>query len=911
MSLSEVEDENNNNNNSRSLQNAKAENSKGGEHCLSHDSNGSKDVNSRPAKKRQVRTLRSKTTKKAKTSQQGSKDSEKRGTEILLESSENKGKTSTDRRSSRIAKGVVQSEASQLKSLGSKKKNAETDGAMVEKPDSSKDNSTGKQKNGRGKSAKKRKGVKQKETFQGSDSEEETQPNINTEIVQSKLLQKKKRVSDRKLGNGSSQISSKKHKKSRNGQESDSQNAQQSTNSKGKINIIGSKSEDLTVLSKEVGESSRDSEKLYAKGSEQDERKKTQCKDSISTLDDISKTKIRVFDHLFQELKKCQGQSKTTMASAAAFLLGINMEQLSPLVRHRDVKSRKTEPNNAKEVAREKDKSSVEKGFRENEEERRVTEVCESDVIFPAVGVQSSASQFGVAPAQQVSRASNAEEMNLSQAAEALVSFMSNPTVLRQDASDPSLNFSDGKSKGERHLSQSVEQTTKASESNWAVGQLPETVQFMMQAGALQALAPVENQQEGTHIPQIHGLGMQQPQVLPQMPLSSLMTVLPQLAMTQNNLATLSQFMAQSNPLLNVSTAPSTTPTSTPTAKAPVVSIPPVLFGSHPPLLSFTQMSASSAAKTFVTQSNTVMRSQQQPLKGMEEVVGNVGANASSMLWNLKPAPVVYLASPQTLGGVPRNLVPSVNQNAQGIPLGSECDPLQSGVTSVQQNFDISPDKALRINPGVTRPILPKEHSVGSSQALPSGAVSKVVSQPVGDTSGGAQQGSLGMSHHRAMNSVSSTTLPTSPVSGTTSKSSSTSASLTAKQAVKRFVHERTRSAELRREGSLSNMGPLDEMQQSFKRGKLENIPSLPATGGNSNVQQGSPPKSSDFNLQQAATTLLSIAVPEGAEPADREESPDEPEEEVVFTSKGVFRVGDVDVDPQYNRMGRGNNNKY
>ena len=71
--------------------------------------------------------------------------------------------------------------------------------------------------------------------------------------------------------------------------------------------------------------------------------------------------------------------------------------------------------------------------------------------------------------------------------------------------------------------------------------------------------------------------------------------------------------------------------------------------------------------------------------------------------------------------------------------------------------------------------------------------------------------------------------------------------------------------------------------------------------------------KRSDFNLHQAASALLSISSQDGLDTADTlqaggegDDSLDEHDDEVVFTSKGVFRVGDVDVDPKYNRIGRG-----
>ena len=63
------------------------------------------------------------------------------------------------------------------------------------------------------------------------------------------------------------------------------------------------------------------------------------------------------------------------------------------------------------------------------------------------------------------------------------------------------------------------------------------------------------------------------------------------------------------------------------------------------------------------------------------------------------------------------------------------------------------------------------------------------------------------------------------------------------------------------------------------------------------------------FNLEQTASALLSIGKTESAEgntTSQGDDSQDGQDEKVVFTSKGMFRVGDVEVDRQYNRIGRG-----
>ena len=63
------------------------------------------------------------------------------------------------------------------------------------------------------------------------------------------------------------------------------------------------------------------------------------------------------------------------------------------------------------------------------------------------------------------------------------------------------------------------------------------------------------------------------------------------------------------------------------------------------------------------------------------------------------------------------------------------------------------------------------------------------------------------------------------------------------------------------------------------------------------------------FNLEQTASALLSIGKtesPEGKTTSQGDDNQDGQNEKVVFTSKGMFRVGDVEVDRQYNRISGG-----
>lgn len=331
----------------------------------------------------------------------------------------------------------------------------------------------------------------------------------------------------------------------------------------------------------------------------------------------------------------------------------------------------------------------------------------------------------------------------------------------------------------------------------------------------------------------------------------------------------------------------------------------------------------------------------QQPLKGMEEVVGNVGTNVPQpILWNLK-SPVVFLGSPQNLGGVPRNLVASPSTSQSGTSLEQAGyrpvapKPVTKSDTTHAAAAPVSSVPNLLTLGG--RPILPRTQLQGGDD-------SKKLQSPQSGMSFVSQLPSMNPSHPyqaaastlQPLTQVTSTSpkkttlmsvnLPSSSIITNLPSSSNpvgqpintfmqqnfqdnssvkctSQSSVSAKQAVKKLVHERTKSAELKKEASGSaNPHPTT---------KLKAILPLPPKDPTTSTVTSTETKNNEFNLEQAATALLSIGVPDGIETiglkqGSSDPSKDDYEEDVVFTSKGTFRVGDVDVDPRYNRIGRG-----
>ena len=284
----------------------------------------------------------------------------------------------------------------------------------------------------------------------------------------------------------------------------------------------------------------------------------------------------------------------------------------------------------------------------------------------------------------------------------------------------------------------------------------------------------------------------------------------------------------------------------------------------------------------------------QLPLKSMEEIVGNVGQAGipQPVGWSFptSQAPVVYLASPQTLGGVPRNIVSST-QGTGGVHLGQETifKPVSSKVTMTKPDHAPSSSGLSRTTQVVTqpilstigkRPILPREKAISSfvqPETVAAHKLPPVVSLATSKTSASKQ------------NPLSTSSLVSSQQKAVSANVTFTT-SVNAKQAVKKLVRERTKSAELKR-------------QDSFGSGS----DSMSPTALQLSKCQSTRPN--EFNVEQAASALLSIGKtesPEGNTATQGDDGQEGQDEKVVFTSKGMFRVGDVEVDPQYNRIGRG-----
>ena len=832
------------------------------------------DTHLQPARKKVARS-RNRGGKKKKTAKPEREDLEATPAEGVKK---NRPQGSSDRRSTRIAKNV-QSNKTKSKSSNPKQGNGNANlrVATVGDPDRSSDH---KEENARSKTKRiaadrKTKGKREQKQFRGNDDEFQR----NNVGMQPRNLSKTKAVGKRKAF--SNQDGRRSARSGRvNSVKSGSNGVRSSGNAEGSDSRIANR-----LQSSPVGS---DGETAVTSTSLQDESSGTQEDILPTVLDHVSKTKIAVFDHLLEVLRKCPGQDTATLDNAITFFMGLNVGHLSAML------GKSTARDSIEELG------TLDKAVLGRYRDAAVH--VEENNQGPRPDPDSSA-----APPQppNISQCGGrADKMNLSEAAETLVSIKSNP-VSRQDSSNPS------SAPANELTNDGAENQPKPPDQPLAT-QLLDTAPFFI-PGPMQGIAPGEvlhnSSTQLSPLSPLPSLGLQQPAVFPQLPLGPLMGAVPQFAMGTNTFAPLGQFFTQSscNPLGAITTSISvTTAPSTVTSRAPAMSVPALLFGGQQSLLSFppmpvTSSSGASVSSSFGAQGNTLPALPPLPLKGMEEVIGNVGVNSPSVMWNVKPSPVVYLASPQTLGGVPRNLVTGVTQKTQGIPIGNESNALPPGLASMAQNLDPSlklPSVAPAVPAtSVQRPILPREHVTSAAPTLPALKPATQVASGTGVLTANNNAGHSGSIRH-AVSSTSST--PSQPVSslGVTTGSATSAALLTAKQAVKRFVRERTRSAEQRREGGLPG---LDDAQPPCQ---IETP--LNARGGNANTQQAGPSMNPDFNLQQAATTLLSIAVPEGTDMAEGDDSPEEPEEEVVFTSKGMFRVGDVDVDPQYNSIGKG-----
>ena len=687
-------------------------------------------------------------------------------------------------------------------------------------------------------------------------------------------------------------------------------------------------------------------------------------KDNTSTSG-LSEKKINVFDHLFCELKKCPGFSKVTVSSAAELLLNLTADKLKTLVHSLPSKRAKTGAASSKPTGDSmlpspaKSKASV----TVSEPKKRLTNSERS----PSMS-SSSPEKTG---------AGKSEQVKLSQAAEALVSFRTNPTIMRQETTDvdiPSTKLSD---KGNPNTDVNAEKNSTAPKESDTTHKVVETPMQIVTttnegrvsqaASSYYVNAPSQSQAASQLQPSLLVQGpLHQPVRLP----ANIEANLQQVANVQHNLMNLSQLTAQLN-----SAAASVAPQISPRLTAPsslnpsssavmssrimnpadVQNIQALFCRPTQPSSIQTPVAAQGVAPSLSPNSNNPQAHPQQPLKGMEDVVSCVGSRTTAnLLWNLKPAsPVVYLTSPQTLSGVrARNFIPQseghgalpftasmANVQSVGIPKA----PLNSASTSVltlgkvtlvSQAAPLSTSHA--VNMSGQRPILPRDQRMasvfpGGSQTASQLPITSIMGQIPRNIPPAVRPGNMPVQFSNVGVTSPLNTRQTPATIGTqapcvtTVQSTATistaagMAPVSAKLAVKKFVHERTKSAELKRTNSLNNLLSNEPIAAtSAGDTRPESAVPNPSTQSQASqpMQQAEKQiatKQSEFNLHQAASALLSISSQDGLDAADTlqaggegEDSLDEHDDEVVFTSKGVFRVGDVDVDPKYNRIGRG-----
>ncbi|KAJ7383133.1 hypothetical protein OS493_030666, partial [Desmophyllum pertusum] len=452
----------------------------------------------------------------------------------------------------------------------------------------------------------------------------------------------------------------------------------------------------------------------------------------------LSERKIHVFDHLFCELKKCPGLSKVTISSAAELLLKVTADKLKNLVPGLPSKSRaktsvasskQTEDNVTSSPAKAKASSSV------SEPKRRRTE-SEKPPLH-----SSSPQKTGPGKSEQV---------KLSQAAEALVSFRTNPTILRQEKTEADIipsSRSPDKDITNMNANPEKNSAPKDTYTPDKVAEAPmqsivTTINELIASQAVNSCYVNAPSQSHAASQLQSGLVVQGPFHQPVRFPPSIEANLQQVANVQQNLLNLSHLTSQLN------SAPTGPPQISPRFTAPCsvnpsssavmssrmmnpTGIPNIqaLFcrPTHPPNIQ-TSMAVQSPAPSLSPNSNDQQAHPQQPLKGMEDVVSCVGSRSTAnLLWNIKPAtPVVYLTSPQTLSGVrARNFIPQseghgplpfttgvANVQSVGIPKASlnsaSTSVLTLGkVTLVSQASPLSTSHA--VNMSNQRPILPRE----------------------------------------------------------------------------------------------------------------------------------------------------------------------------------------------------------
>ena len=679
----------------------------------------------------------------------------------------------------------------------------------------------------------------------------------------------------------------------------------------------------------------------------------------------VANRKVEVFDHLFCELKKCPGHSKVTVSSAAELLLRLTADKLKSLLHASTSKKLQsgTVDDNLKKSSPAKAQSTVSL----SRPKRQRTESEKSLSQSPEVSSRS----FLSSPSKSAS--GQAEKVKLSQAAEALVSFRANPTILRQERAEvdlrlpiPAVKVTATKKLEKKSSSPSKEigctPLDRTSESSMHI--LTTTNEPKASQSSLNAISTTSQSQATTQLslsPAIHGT-LQQTVGFP-----SIDTSLQQVATVQQNLMNLSQLTSQLNPVsavpvpLNPKARVHGTEKSRLMNQTGMQNVQALFCQPTQPPNIQTSVAIQTPVTTLTACGSNQQLQPQQPLKGMEDVVSCVGSRSTTnMLWNIKPAtpPVVYLTSPQSLSGVrARHIIPQneghrplpfntgmAKVHTAGIPKAplnsvSTCGVMTLGkVTVVNQAASLPTTQA--VNMTCQRPILPREQRLpslftsmqqGASQ-LPVTTISGQISHSFPPVCIGSMPVPFGGIHVTSALTSLSNVMTQAPISQspsievpvmqtpvvTTGQITATTSPVNAKQAVKKFVHQRTKSAELRRSESLTNI-LLNEPVASPTVAEQPEVSIASTCSSQSDQAQVQPENkstsiTSEFNVQQAASALLSISSQDGLDTVDTshpgggegEDSLDEHDDEVVFTSKGVFRVGDVDVDPKYNRIGIG-----
>lgn len=666
-----------------------------------------------------------------------------------------------------------------------------------------------------------------------------------------------------------------------------------------------------------------------------------------SSSNAAEKRKIEVFDHLFYELKKCPGFRKITVSSGADILLKLTTEKLKGIL----PSFKKSKPKAYSEKMLPSSSSSKNETSCTLSESKRIR--AEGEELLLAASDKSS-TRCDLQDTAVAGRGEEAEE-----AAEALVSFRAGiPIAAERDTcnsnSEMVLSSSQPVTEFIRHTVASTKEAASqvfdsfcvnTSTQNKFVASVPQLTpwpQGMLQS-SLRFSANIE--------PNLtQGSSFQQEKVI-----------------SHENLA----------PAFPSVLSPIATGTRTDSVPKPVMSsimmnplgaqnIQTLFCQPTQPSNIQTSLSAQMPVLPLGTSSTTPQLRPQQPLKGMEDVVSCVGSQTvNSLLWNIKPTPVVYLTSPQMLSGVrARNLIPQSEGHVPlpfsgGIPKVQSVELTKTSLTSTSSNVltlgrvttgnQTAPIN--NVNASGQRPILPRELRMPSLlPSLPQTASQVTVSTVVGpinhssppvqvggtpiqfNSLGGTTSHGTGQPLGSAIVSQASMTPATvmsitqGPVTqasfmqvGCTSTgqvpivSSTAVTPVSAKQAVKKFVHERTKSAELKRTNSMNNVTTQGSVIP------ISGVEMPDASGTPAPVMQAGQPlaptqkmsnQSMEFNLQQAASALLSISTQDAMEMttvgADGEDSQDDHDDEAVLNSKGVFHVGDVDVDPKYNRIGRG-----